>query len=403
MALFEPHRHEPLVDIPWEEGQARSAIERIAADTHAAFTEEGLWPIHPIDRSPERAEVLKPLYYGAAGVIWTLHRLQRAGLAELRHDYLPAVRGLLEAHRADSLRLTGAPILGYPVGDAGILLLHWTLAPADALASELHAAIEANASHPSLGFCWGAPGGMLAALFMFERTGGARWKALFLRIFEELWRSWDYDESLGCHLWTQDLYGVREQRLGGLHGFAATVSCMLRGRALLGADRLAELELRARQALRVTARREGRYANWPLAADETPSAEPAPLRVQHCIGAPGIVNCLASLPSEPETDALLLAAGELTWLAGPLVKLPGLCHGSPGSGYAFLKLFARTGDDEWLARARRFAMHAIGRAERGVAEHGQRKFSLWTGDLGLAAFLCDCLRASSEVPTLDVF
>jgi lantibiotic modifying enzyme len=61
-------------------------------------------------------------------------------------------------------------------------------------------------------------------------------------------------------------------------------------------------------------------------------------------------------------DALtqvLLAGGELTWRAGPLVKGAGLCHGTAGNGYAFLKLFARTGDERWLERARRFAMHAI--------------------------------------------
>jgi hypothetical protein len=116
-----------------------------------------------------------------------------------------------------------------------------------------------------------------------------------------------------------------------------------------------------------------------------------------------MVNCLASLPRDPEVDALLVAAGELIWLAGPQLKLPSLCHGVSGSGYAFLKLFARTGDDSWLVRARRFAMHGIGQAERGLKEHGQRKFSLWTGDLGLATFLCDCVRGNHQFPTMDVF
>jgi hypothetical protein len=146
--------------------------------------------------------------------------------------------------------------------------------------------------------------------------------------------------------------------------------------------------------------REGAHANWPLAAEKT---GPSILWLQHCVGAPGIVNCLASLPRDPELDALLGAAGELIWQAGPPVKLPSLCHGASGSGYAFLKLFARSGDDTWLERARRFAMHGMAQAERGVKEHGQRKFSLWTGDLGLATFLCDCIRGSNRFPTLDVF
>ena len=48
-------------------------------------------------------------------------------------------------------------------------------------------------------------------------------------------------------------------------------------------------------------------------------------------------------------------------------------------------------------------MHAIGQADRAAAEHGQRKFSVWTGDLGLALYLCDCVAGSSDFPMLDVF
>ena len=105
----------------------------------------------------------------------------------------------------------------------------------------------------------------------------------------------------------------------------------------------------------------------------------------------------------PDIDALLLQAGQLVWRAGPTTKLPVLCHGAVGAGYAFLKLYSRTGDGTWLARARAFAMHGVVQAERACAQHGQRKYSLWTGDLGLAVFLWDCIRGGSELPTLDVF
>jgi hypothetical protein len=80
-----------------------------------------------------------------------------------------------------------------------------------------------------------------------------------------------------------------------------------------------------------------------------------------------------------------------------------LCHGAAGSGYSFLKLYRRTGDDSWLDRARKFAMHAIEQCDRDVKTFGQRKFSLWTGDLGLAIYLWDCIRASAKFPTIDVF
>ena len=64
---------------------------------------------------------------------------------------------------------------------------------------------------------------------------------------------------------------------------------------------------------------------------------------------------------------------------------------------------AQPGDERWLDRARSFAMHAIEQGDRGRAEHGQRKFSLWTGDVGLACYLWDCVRVNHAFPTLDFF
>lgn len=48
-------------------------------------------------------------------------------------------------------------------------------------------------------------------------------------------------------------------------------------------------------------------------------------------------------------------------------------------------------------------MHAIEQSERALARYGQRKFSLWTGDLGLAVYLWDCAQAQTRIPLLDVF
>jgi hypothetical protein len=91
-------------------------------------------------------------------------------------------------------------------------------------------------------------------------------------------------------------------------------------------------------------------------------------RLRHCAGAPGIVNAFSQLPAEEETDDLLQAAGELVWMAGSPVKLPSLRHGAAGSGSALLKLFQRTGDDKWLARATvRHARHCPGGSLRQAA------------------------------------
>ena len=87
------------------------------------------------------------------------------------------------------------------------------------------------------------------------------------------------------------------------------------------------------------------------------------------------------LPCDYLDEELLLAGAELTWRAGPpgMEKGSGLCHGTAGNGYAFLKAFERTGDERWLDRARRFAVHALGpgRTSRGrralLALDGRRR------------------------------
>jgi predicted esterase len=108
------------------------------------------------------------------------------------------------------------------------------------------------------------------------------------------------------------------------------------------------------------------------------------------------------LPSHA-LDAELLAAGRAVWSAGPLAKGSNLCHGTGGNGYAFLKLYERTRDATWLDRARAFAMHGIGQTDAHARRYGQMRYSLWTGDLGFAVYLWDCIRGAAAFPTLDTF
>jgi hypothetical protein len=103
-------------------------------------------------------------------------------------------------------------------------------------------------------------------------------------------------------------------------------------------------------------------------------------------------------------EELLLAGAELCWRAGPHGPDKGasICHGTAGNGYALLAAFERTGDEEWLARARRFAVHALGQVERQREERGGGRHSLWTGDPGVALFAADCLEGRSAYPVFDV-
>jgi hypothetical protein len=159
----------------------------------------------------------------------------------------------------------------------------------------------------------------------------------------------------------------------------------------------------ARAALASTAIREDGLANWPPAIGEGLVHSTGTIRTQWCHGAPGVVASAAALPRDGELDALLLEGGELTWAAGPLRKGAGLCHDTAGNGFALLKLFTRTGEELWLERARRFAMHAAARVEADRRRHGCGRHTLWTGDLGVAIFLRQCLAGASELPAIELW
>ena len=96
-------------------------------------------------------------------------------------------------------------------------------------------------------------------------------------------------------------------------------------------------------------------------------------------------------------EELLLAGAELTWQAGAHTerKGAGICHGTAGNGYALLATFERTGDQRWLDRARRFAVHALAQAEREPPD-----YSLWGGGIGARVFASDCLDARYRYPFL---
>jgi hypothetical protein len=184
-------------------------------------------------------------------------------------------------------------------------------------------------------------------------------------------------------LWTQDLYGRIFRFLGPAHGYAGTIRAL----ANRGPVELADLE--------PYLLREDGLVNWPAIE----GMEPEQIRVQWCHGAPGMVATLGDLLDR----GLAVAGGELTWRAGPLAKGPGLCHGTAGNAYAFLVLHRLTGDELWLDRARAFAMHAIGQVEREREALGRGRYSLFTGDIGVALFLRDLLEGDDRFPTMGPF
>jgi hypothetical protein len=402
--LFEPQRHEPLTDVAWEPARVHAAIGAIVADAEANFSEDRLWPEHPLDsEGPALPGGYKTLYLGAAGVLWAMWYLARAGAVTLRDA---PERRITQVHRAYlAAPDTGEVVPSYFLGEVGILLVAWRLTGSQEAAERLWAAIDANIANPTHEALWAAPGTMVGAWHMLQWTGDRRWRDLFLANVEQLWRTWTPSQHAACHLWTQDLYGSVQQYLGAGHGFAGNASALLRGAVLLPADRREQLYARCVEALRVTALVEGDAANWPPETDPLPPGRTRKLLLQWCHGAPGIVTGLADLPAgwSAEFDDLLLKAGNAIWHAGPLNKGPGLCHGTAGNGHAFLKLYRRTGDPRWLARARAFAMHALLQTERARQEHGRGRYTLWTGDPGVAVYAWHCLTERDGLPTLDIF
>ncbi len=391
--LFSTENHEPLVDALWDEARAREAIERILDDTEASVGADGFWPLHPDDADDEGSILRTGVYLGAAGLLWGLHRFGR--------DH-PRAADRLHAAYLDEPDWPGV-VPGHWVGEAGILLVAQQLSPTTDRAALLLRAIVSNADNESNEPMWGSPGTMLVARVMFEATGDRQWADAWSDSAGLLWSRWAISPEQGCHLWTQLLYGRVAQYVGPGHGFAGNVLALSLDSGLLPQGRRAELERRVVETATLLAVTEGDLANWAPTTSEPLAGHRGGIRTQWCHGAPGMVASLAGIaPADDAFSQLLGAGGELTWRAGPLVKGAGLCHGTAGNGAAFLALFERSGDELWLDRARRFAMHAVAQVEAARSRFGFGRHSLMTGDMGVALYLQQCLEGRAGMPSLDL-
>lgn len=368
--LWRVDEHEALTETLWDEVLVRRAIDRIAADAEAAEA-GGFWPLHPRDDDGD-GDRFCSVYLGSAGMIWGLWKLGAT------FDAATASATALEQYRAMPDFGSDAHPPSLWMGETGLLLVAGMVGSSAADPDRLRELVHENRKHPTWELMWGSAGSMLAAR---ECGLGDEWQESAAL----LWAAWDE----ATDLWTQHLYGNVQRILGPAHGFAGNVHAL---RGYVPDDVLRE---RVTRALTPTALRKDGLINWPPAL----GASESQIRVQWCHGAPGIVSTLGDLmPLE-----LALGAGALIWRAGPLRKGSGLCHGTAGNGFAFLKLHDLTGDPSWLERARRFAMHAVEQVERDRSQFGRGRYTLWTGDIGVALYLQACSDAQSAFPTIDVF
>jgi lantibiotic modifying enzyme len=389
--LYEPSSFDALIEEPWVPARVEDAIVAIVAivaDADAAFDPRALWQAHEWD-AREKPLPLSGLYVGAAGVIWALDELQERGRAESSRDLAAAVVRAVELERAkpdfaaDEHYRPGVLLSG----ETGALLVAFRLTSDPTLADNVYALVRGNVDNPTDDISWGVPGTLLAALAMGEWTGERRWDGAARESASAL-----RERRGGDGLWRQD---DDYRGLSTLHGVAGNTLALLRFElddAVAGESAV----VLSRHAFR-----EDGLANWP-GTPRPQLARPRDGRIvlQWCSGAPGVVAGAWDYLDED----LVLASAELVWRAGAHrdEKGHGLCHGASGNGFALLKAFARTGDERWLERARRFAVHALAQAERVAAANGRRRYSLFTGDVGTALFAAACLDADARFPIVDV-
>jgi Lanthionine synthetase C-like protein len=389
--LYKPEAFEPLTETQWDETRVRDRIRDIVADTDDALRGPKLmWRAHDWDRwhstSPQ-----KNVYVGGAGVLWALDQLRRRGYAETRLDLADLAVRNVELFRAKPDYIKGLKMpeprdSSLLLGEAGILLVAWRLAPRDELADDLYKRVRANVDNDAHEVMWGVPGTLIAARAMYEWTGDERWSDAWHESADAFLARRDDDG-----LWTNHLYGQVYKSLTPPHGLVGNVQALV---PLLAPDRAKALRREAAAVLAETVVRDGELANWPPQPRPELAGPDGQIRVQWCAGAPGIVIGAFDYVDEE----LLLAGAELAWRAGPHgnEKGPNICHGTAGNGYAFLKTFARTGDERWLERARKFAMHALEQVERLPG-----RYSLWTGGAGVAIYAADCIEGRAEYPFFD--
>ena len=387
--LYTPEEFEPLTEEPWDDARVRAAIRAIVGDAEAAFDPDGLWPANEWDAWGSVPPV-KDLYCGAGGVIWGLDALRRRGHAEIGIDLAAAAERTLDLWR-DAPDLTVAEIelpaareSSLMCGESGLLLVNWRLTSRGDLADRLLQRIHENRDNEFEEWLWGSPGTLLAARAMHDWTGEERWLEAWRESAEALMARRDPEG-----LWTQQLYGKPGRHLGPAHGLVGIVCALLQ----VESEWSESLPRETAVVLAGEVIVEEGLATWPAAAGG-PLDPPSGIRLQWCHGAPGMVATAAPYLDEE----LLLAGAELTWRAGAHreEKGAGLCHGTSGNGYALLKTFERTGDELWLERARRFAVHALAQVEAAPG-----RYSLFTGGVGAALFAAACLETDPRFPILD--
>jgi len=383
---YNPERHEELVEKEWDDSAVRSVIGDIFKDAQDTYCEDKFWP----KNSGEEESSDKTIYYGAAGSLWGLNQISEFLSIPLTIDSHTAIEKIYNSYLSNPDTENVVPSLF--LGEVGILLVKYQINPSKELEEKIFDLVEENISNPTLEALWAAPGTMIAASWFYNQTKKEMWKSLFVDnaafLIEKL-----KEESEDNLIWEQDLYGKKVRYTGAGHGYFGNMYGILKNIELLDSADHDYILSHIETVISKLAIEDEGTVNWSPIYPAKPELKPL---VQWCHGSPGIINSLKLYPKNSlHTEQLLVKAGELVWKAGPLTKGVGICHGTDGNGFALLQLYKRTGDERWLQRARKFAMHCL--------DQRSHKFTLFTGDIGFALYLIACIEKTDNFPFLDDF
>ena len=371
---FSSERHEKLIEREWDPAKVMSVIESIYTDC-----------LEQIESNSN-----KTIYHGSAGALWSLLKISKFLDQAVELDAKVLIQKIY--HNYLSSPDTEEVVPSLFLGEVGILLVSYVIDPSQEIEEKIFELVKANIENPTLEALWAAPGTMIAASWFYHKTKDESWKNLFVENATFLLGKLR-EEKTEDLIWQQDLYGSKIRYVGAGHGYFGNMYGILKNLELLSADDQQYVLAHIETVLSKLAIEEEGTVNW---APLYPIHPDGKMLVQWCHGAPGIINSLKFYPKHSaKVEELLLKGGELIWRAGPLTKGVGICHGTDGNGFALLQLYRRTGDRQWLDRARAFAMHCL--------DQRKQVYELFTGDMGLALYLIACLEESDYFPFLDDF
>ncbi len=182
------------------------------------------------------------------------------------------------------------------------------------------------------------------------------------------------------------------------HGWAGLLYAVLRWCRAAGEPVPDALPRRLRE-LAAWAEPHGRGLRWRAdAASRARSPRAGDHLSSWCNGSAGHVHLWSlahRMLDEPEHLALAEGAAWDAW--DDPVGHGDLCCGLAGRAYALIEMWHASGDDRWLARARRLARRAV----PGVQRHTQRPDALYKSSVGVAVLAAEL--AHPEHAAMPVF